>query len=75
MIVAERPMLSTMSAPAMKPVILPRIPALVTHPAALARTRVGNSSDRWAAKAGVSMEIPKLATNIDGARIHPLGWV
>ena len=44
--VADKPILSTRSAPIRKPVMLPMIAAFVTQPAAVARTLVGNSSER-----------------------------
>jgi hypothetical protein len=70
--VADNPTSSTRSAPIKKPVMLPRMAALVTQPAAVARTLVGNSSERWAAKAGVSMAAPKLAASTAGASTQPL---
>ena len=74
-IVRERPIRSTTVAPTTKPVIEPRIAMFVTHPAAVARTRVGNNSERCAVNVGVHIEAPALASRIAGARIHPLVWV
>ena len=73
--VRDNPMLSTTVAPTRNPEIDPRIAMLVTHPAAVARTRVGNNSERWAVKVGVHMEAPALASRIAGARTQPLVWV
>lgn len=75
LIVRESPMLSTIVAPITKPVIDPRIAMFVTHPAAVARTRVGKSSERCAVKVGVHIEAPALANRIAGARTQPLVWV
>jgi hypothetical protein len=58
-----------------KPVMLPPIATLVIHPAAVARTLVGNSSDLCEAMAGVSMPNPSVARNTAGASIQPLSWV
>jgi hypothetical protein len=73
--VVDSPTVSTISAPMTKPVMLPKMATLVTQPAAVARTRVGKSSERWAASAGVSIPRPIVAKKIAGARIHPLSWV
>jgi hypothetical protein len=59
------------AAPAMKPAIDPRIPTFVIHPPAVARSLVGNSSARWAAKDGVSIVAPSVARNIEAARNQP----
>jgi hypothetical protein len=72
LMVAESPMRSTTVAPTAKPSMLPRIAVLVTQPAAVARTLVGNSSERWAAKVGVHIEAPALARRMLGANSHPL---
>jgi hypothetical protein len=73
--VVDSPIRSTTTPPITNPVMLPPIATLVIQPAAVARTRVGNSSERCEAIAGVSMPRPIVARRIAGARIHPLSWV
>jgi hypothetical protein len=70
-IVVDKPTVSTISAPMTNPAMLPPMATLVTQPAAVARTRVGNNSERCAASAGVSMPRPIVAKKIAGARIQP----
>ena len=75
LIVVDNPRLSTIVAPRTNPVMLPRMAMLVIHPAAVARMRVGNSSERCAVKVGVHIDAPALASRIAGASTHPLDCV
>jgi len=70
-IVGDRPMRSMATPPTANPKMLPRIETFVIHAPAVARTRVGKSSARWAPKEGVSMVAPKVARKIAGASTHP----
>ena len=69
--VGARPMRSMSTAPVPKPAIEPSMATFVIQADAVARTRVGKSSARWAPKDGVSMVAPNVARNIDAARNHP----
>jgi len=65
------PTLSIITEPKMNPDIDPTMAMLVSHPPAVARTLVGNSSVRIAPNDGVSIVAPNVARNTLRARNHP----
>ena len=69
--VVASPTLSIRMAPVAKPKMLPRIAVLEIHAFAVALTRVGKSSERWAPKDGVSIVAPRVAMKIEMARNQP----